>query len=147
MSDKGERLSSFDVMEKYIERIKALADELLASAFPEGPSWNTETCCLHALSNVFVTPKEVIVTADLPNIELETLNVKAVNENLIEITAKLKKKVQFNDLGIHHRLGEFSFLRCQERIHVPVDVEKMKISCEEGILEVRVQRKNILKIE
>jgi len=147
MSDKLEKPSRFNAMEKRIEKIEALAAELLASAFPEGPSWNTKTCCLHALSNVSVTPREVIVTADLPNIEPESLNVEAVNENLIEITAKLKKKVRFNDLGIYHRQGEFSFLRCQGRTHVAIDAEKMKISCEEGILEVRFQRKNIHKIE
>jgi hypothetical protein len=69
MSEKREKSSTFDAMEKYLEEIEALAKEVMASAFPEGPSWNTETCCLHALSNVFITPREVIITADLPNIE------------------------------------------------------------------------------
>ncbi|MCW4015975.1 MAG: Hsp20/alpha crystallin family protein [Candidatus Bathyarchaeota archaeon] len=147
MSDKRKTLSSFDEMEKYIEEIEALANELVASAFPEGPSWNTETCCLHALSNVFITPREVIVTADLPNIEPETVKVEAVDENLIEITAKMKKKVRFADLGVCHRQGEFSFLRCKGRINVAIDAENMTISCEEGILEVRFPRKKMHKIE
>jgi len=147
MSEKQEKISTFDAMEKYLEEIEILANEVMASAFPEGPTWNTETCCLHALSNVFITSREVIVTADLPNIEPETVKVEAVNENLIEITAKMKKKVRFADLGICHRQGEFSFLRCQGRIHVAIDSEKMKISCKEGILEVRFPRKNIHKIE
>ncbi len=141
MSEKREKLSTFDMMEKYLEEIEALADEFMASAFSEGPSWNTETCCLQALSNVFITSREVIVTADLPNIEPETVKVEAVDENLIEITAKMKKKVRFADLGIYHRQGEFSFLRCQGRVHVAFDAEKMKISCKGGILEVRFPRK------
>ena len=141
MSEKREKPSTFDMMEKYLEEIEALADELMASAFPEGPSWNTETCCLQALSNVFITSREVIVTADLPNIEPETVKVEAVDENLIEITAKMKKKVRFADLGIYHRQGEFSFLRCQGRVHVAFDAEKMKISCKGGILEGRFPRK------
>jgi HSP20 family molecular chaperone IbpA len=147
MSEKQEKLSTVDAMEKYLEEIRALADELMASAFPEGPSWNTETCCLHALSNVLITPREVIVTADLPNIEPETVKIEAVDDNLIEITAKMKKKVRFTDLGIYHRQGEFSSLRCQSRIHVAFDPEKMKISCKGGILEVRFPRKNIHEIE
>ena len=142
MSEKREKSSSFDAMEKYLEEIEALAEEVMACAFPEGPSWNTKTCCLYALSNVFITPREVIVTADLPNIEPETVKVETVAENIIEITAKMKKKVRFADFGIYHRQGEFSFLRCQGRIDVAVDAEKMKISCEEGILEVRFPRKN-----
>jgi len=141
MSEKREKLSTFDMMEKYLEEIEALADEFMASAFSEGPSWNTETCCLQALSNVFITSREVIVTADLPNIEPETVKVEAVDENLIEITAKMKKKMRFADLGIYHRQGEFSFLRCQGRVHVAFDAEKMKISCKGGILEVRFPRK------
>jgi len=143
MSKKRERSSSFDAMEKYLEEIEALAEEVMASMFPEGPSWNTETCCLQALSNIFITPREVIVTADLPNIEPETVKVEAVNENVIEITAKMKKKVRFEDLGICHRKGEFSLLRCQGRVHV----EKMEISHEGGILEVRFPRKKMHQIE
>ena len=143
MSEKQKKSSTFDAMEKYLEEIEALAEEVMASAFPKGPSWNTETCCLHALSNVFITPREVIVTADLPNIEPETIKVEAVNENLIEITAKMKKKVRFEDLGICHRKGEFSFLRCQGRLHVAIDAEKMEISHEGGILEVRLPRKKV----
>jgi HSP20 family molecular chaperone IbpA len=141
MSEKQRKRSIFDVMNEYMEEFEAIADEFMESAFPEGPSWNTETCCLQALSNVSITPREVIVTADMPNIETETVKVEAVDENTIEITAKMKKKVRFADLGIYHRQGEFSFLRCQGRVHVAFDAEKMKISCKGGILEVRFPRK------
>jgi HSP20 family molecular chaperone IbpA len=141
MSEKQRKHSIFDVMNKYMEEFETLADELMESTFPEGPSWNTETCCLQALSNVSITSREVIVTADLPNIEPETVKVEAVDENLIEITAKMRKKVRFADLGIYHRQGEFSSLRCQDHIHVAFDAEKMKISWKGGILEVRFPRK------
>ncbi len=147
MSKKQRKRSIFDTMNKYMEEFKTLADELVESTFSEGPSWNTETCCLQALSNVFITPREVIVTADLPNIDPETVKVEAIDENLIEITAKMKKKVRFADLGIYHRQGEFSSLRCQGRVHVAIDAEKMKISCKGGILEVRFPRKKRYKIK
>lgn len=140
MFDKGEKFSNFEEMKKYINEIESLANELLKSTFPEGPSWNTETCCLFALSNVFVTSKEVILTADLPNIEPETLMVVIKSPNLIEITAKLKKRIRFDDFGILHRHGEFSFLHCEGRVNVGIDTEKMKISCKEGFLEVRIPR-------
>ena len=128
-------------MGEYTDEFYAFADELIEPAFPEGPSWNTETCCLQALSNVFVTSREVIVTADLPNIEPETLKVEAPDETLIDITAKLKTQVRFADLGIGHRQGEFSFLHCQDRSQVAFDAEKMKISFTGGIIEVRFPRK------
>jgi HSP20 family molecular chaperone IbpA len=141
MSEKQRKRSIFDMMNQYMEEFETLADELIESAFPEGPSWNTETCCLQALSNVSITSREVIVTADMPNIEPETVKVEEVDENLIEITAKMRKKVRFADLGVYHRQGEFSSLRCQDHIHIAFDAEKMKISYKGGILEVRFPRK------
>ena len=145
--ERPKKGSSFEEMEEYLQKIEELAQEVMESAFPEGPSWNTETCCLHALSNVFLTPREVIVTADLPYIEPESVQVKALDENHIEIVAKMKKKVNFNDLGICHRKGEFSFLRCQGRLQVAIDADKMQISCEDGMLEVRFPRKNREQLE
>jgi HSP20 family molecular chaperone IbpA len=142
MSEKLRKRSIFDVMGEYVEAFDALADELLEATSPEGPSWNTETCCLQALSNVFVTTREVVVTADMPNIEPETVKVETVDETLIQITAKMKKKVRFADLGICHRQGEFSTLRCQDRIQVAFDSEKMKIAFTGGIIEVRFSRKS-----
>ena len=124
VSEKRKKRSTFDEGEKYLEEIEAVTNERMQPSVPEGPSWNTETCCLYALSNVFITPREVIVTADLPNVEPETVKIEAVDENLIEITAKMKKKVRFADLGIYHRQGEFSFLRCQGRVDVAVDAKK-----------------------
>lgn len=145
MSEKKKKSSIFDIMNEYMEEFENFADEIMASAFSEGPSWNTENCCLQALSNVFITPREVIVTADLPNIKPETVKVEALDENTVKITAKMKKKVLFADLGIYHRQGEFSYLSCQDRVHVTFDAEKMKISWKGGILEVRFPRKRNTK--
>ena len=145
--ERRKKGSSFEEMEEYLQKIEELAQEVMATAFPEGPSWNTETCCLHALSNIFITPREVIVTADLPYIEPETVQVNALDQNHIEIIAKMKKKVNFNDLGICHRQGEFSFLRCQGKLQVAIIADKMQISCEDGILEVRFPRKNRQQLE
>ena len=145
--ERSKKGSSYEEMEEYLEKIEELAQEVMAAAFPEGPSWNTETCCLHALSNVYITPREVIVTADLPTVEPETVKVKALDENHIEITAKMKKKVNFKELGICHRQGEFSFLRCQGRLQVAIIPDKMQITCEDGILEVRFPRKNREQLE
>jgi len=134
-------------MSEYMEEFESLADEFMRSIFPERPSWNTESCCLEPLCNVFVTPDEVVVTADLPNTEPETVKVEAVGENLLEIAAKMKSKLRFDDFGITHREGEFSSLRCQTRIPVPVDTKRMKISFKRGILEIRIPRKRGYEIK
>ena len=132
--------SNLEKLEEYLEELEQLSNDSIESLY-EGPSWDTETCCLQALSNIFITPKEVIITADLPYIDNKTIEVVATGEKTLEIKAKMKKKVQFSDLGILHRKGEFSFLRCQSEIAVAFDSDNMKISCKEGILEVRLPRK------
>lgn len=147
MYERRRKRSIFDLMSEYMEEFESLADELMGLAFPERPSWNTESCCLEPLCNVFVTPDEVVVTADLPNTEPETVKVEAVSEDLIEIAAKMKRKMRFDDFGITHREGEFSWLRCQTRIPVPVDTKRMKISLKRGILEIRLPRKRGYEIK
>jgi HSP20 family molecular chaperone IbpA len=145
--EKRRKRSIFDLMSEYMEEFESLADELMESAFPEHLSWNTESCCLEPLCNVFVTPSEVVVTADLPNTEPKAVRVETVSENLIEIAAKMKRKMRFDDFGITHREGEFSSLRCQTRIPVPVNTKRMQISFKRGILEIRFPRKRGYEIK
>jgi HSP20 family molecular chaperone IbpA len=147
MHERRRKRSIFGIMSEYMEEFKALADELMESTFAERPSWNTESCCLEPLCNVFVTPDEVVITADLPNAEHESVKVEALSEDLIEITAKMKRKMRFDDFGITHREGEFSSLRCQPRIPVSVDTKRMKISFKHGILEIRFPRKRGYEIK
>lgn len=135
------RRSVFELMGEYMEDLEDMAEELVESAVVERPSWDVRSACLEPLCNVFVAVDEVVVTADLPYAEPETVKVEAVSEDLIEIGARMKQKLRFDDFGITHRKGEFSSFRCQARIPVPVDMERMKIYFKRGILEVHLPRK------
>lgn len=145
MSAIQRRHSIFDIISKYIEEFETLADEFVESTIAERPGWDTESCCLKPLCNVFVTPEHVLVTADLPNSEQGSVKVEALDANIIEITSKMKRKMRFEDFGITHREGEFASLRCRTRIPVQVDTKQMKISFKRGILEVRLPRKRAPK--
>jgi HSP20 family molecular chaperone IbpA len=147
MHEKRRRRSIFDLMTEYMKAFETVADELMDSTFAEHPSWNTESCCLEPLCNVFIAHDEVVITADLPNAENESVKVEALSEDLIEITAEMKTKIRFDDFGITHREGEFSSLRCQPRIPVPIDIKRMKISFKHGILEIRFPRKRAYEIK
>jgi len=138
---KRRKRSLFDLMVEYMEDFKMWAEERIGSAIVERPSWNTRACCLEPLCNVFVTVDEVVVTADLPNTNPESVKVKATGEDLIDIRAGMKRKLRFDDFGITHRRGEFSSFRCQVRIPVPVDTKQMQIGFKRGILEIRLPRK------
>ena len=141
--------SIFEIMSQYMENLEALADEMLESASPEQPSWDTQSCCLEPLCNIFVTIDEVVVTADLPYAQPETVEVKAMDENVIEISAEMRRNVRFDDFGISHRKGEFSAFRSRVPIPVPVETERMKVSFKRGILEIHLPRKkgHRIKIE
>ena len=146
MSTRRRRRSIFEIMREHVEELETFADELIESALMERPSWDLQSCCLEPLCSVFVSTDEVVVTADLPNIDPKNIKVEAVGEDLIEITAKMKRKLHFEDFGITHRQGEFSAFRCQTRIPVPVKIKQMKTQSKRGILEVHLPRKKGYKI-
>lgn len=146
MSTRRRRRSIFEIIREHVEDLEAAADELMESVFLERPSWDIQSCCLEPLCNVFVSVDEVVVTADLPNIDPQNIRVEAVGRDLIEITAKMRRKLYFEDFGITHRQGEFSAFRCQTRIPVPVDTRRMKTQFKRGILEVHLPRKKGYRI-
>jgi HSP20 family protein len=146
VSTRRRKRSIFEIIREHVEDLETFAGELIESTLGEHPSWDLQSCCLEPLCSVFVSVDEVIVTADLPNIDPKDIKVEAVGKDLIEITAKMKKKLHFEDFGITHRQGEFSAFRCQTSIPVPVNVKQMKTQFKHGILEVHLPRKKGYRI-
>jgi len=105
------------------------------------PSWDIKLCCIEALCNVSASADEVVVTADLPNTDPETVKVEQIDKNTLEIKAEMKRKISFNELGITHRQGEFRYFRCLVPVPMSVDVKRMKKEFKRGILEVHLPRK------
>jgi len=138
------RRSIFDVLSEYMEKMEELAEELLP--IPR-PSWNVEAHTIQPLCNVFVTPNQVIVTADLPFSDPDSVKVEPIDEKTLEITAKMKRRICCEELGIIHQKGEFSAFNCQTHIPVPVDMKKRNVKFKKGILEVRLPRKKGYKIK
>lgn len=147
MSEKRRKRSIFDLIRDYIEDIEVHAEENMEPSFIERPTWNVESCCLEPLCSVFVTPDEVIVTADLPNINEETIEVNPVSADALEIRAEMKRKIRFDEFGITHRKGEFQFFRCQTSIPAPVNMEQMRREFKHGILEIHLPRKKGYRIK
>jgi HSP20 family molecular chaperone IbpA len=86
------------------------------------------------------------VTVDLPYSEENTVQVKPISKDTIEISAKMKRKVSFDDFGITHYKGEFQKLHCQTRIPVPVYMDRMEVRFKKGILEIHLPRKHEYEI-
>ncbi len=131
--------SIFDVLDDYFENLEE-EFEKWRETLTERPSWDQKACAMEPLRDVQVTPKEVVVTADLPLTKEDTIQVKPVSKNIIEISATMKRKIRLDDFGITHYKGEFQELHCQTRIPVPVRMDKMEIRFKKGMLEVRLPR-------
>jgi hypothetical protein len=61
---------------------------------------------------------EVIATVDLPYTEEDTTRIEPIDKNTLEVSARMKRKIRFEELGITHYKGEFQTLHCQIRIPV-----------------------------
>jgi len=143
---KRRRRSLFDLISDYVEDFELLSEEM-ERGFTERPSWDTKSCCIEPLCSVFIATDEVVVTADLPNTDSEKIEVKQVDKDTLEIRAEMKRKVSFEEFGITHRKGEFSFFRCQTYIPVAVDAKRMKTQFKRCILEVHLPRKKGVRIK
>jgi HSP20 family protein len=141
--NKKKKQSIYDMIREYLDEAEKLKEGIPSI---ERPSWNLKACTLEPLSSIFVTPKEVIITADLPYVEPNSVKVESINSDRLEITAEMKQKVKSKQLGIAHHEGEFSSFSCQTRIPVPVDTTHMETSFKRGVLEIRIPRKRSYKI-
>lgn len=137
------RRSIFDRIREYLDEFERAAEEAFSAL--EQPSWDIESKCLRPLFNISVTSREVVVTADLPYADPKTLRIESLDDQ-IEITAKMKVKLRFEDFGVSHRQGEFSSFHCRIPLPVPVDASRARASFKKGILEVRLPRRRGYRI-
>jgi len=123
-----------------MEEIENLADEMFERLM-ERPSWDVTSQSLEPLCDILVSSDKVIVTADLPKVDPESIRISGISDDLIEINAKMKVKVNFEDLGVTHRRGEFTCFSCRVPLPVPVDISRAKARFRKGILEIILPRK------
>jgi len=140
MAIKERKRTFFDLVDRYFEDMEQEFARWRETLL-ERPSWDSKLSAMEPLKDVRVTPTEVVVTADLPLTEKSTLQVKPVDEETLEISAKMKKKMSFKELGMTHYKGEIQKFHCHTRIPVPVDMDKMRVGFKKGLLEIHLPRK------
>jgi HSP20 family molecular chaperone IbpA len=128
------------MIDEYFEDMEKWADQV-RETLSEKPCWDLKTCAIEPLREITVTATEVIVTVDLPYARKETVEVKAVDPNSLEIFAEMKKKIRLTELGVTHRKGIIQRFHGWIRIPVIVNMDKMKIQHKKGILEIKLPRK------
>lgn len=149
MSEKKKDL--FDHIMDYISEFESRFDETFYSIIRplriSKPSWDPDRCCLVPLVEVQENPEEIIVTADLPYVDKENIDIKAT-ETSLDIDAKMRNAVRFERWGTVQR--EVSFNCYHKSIKLPsrVDPEKAKAEFRGGILSISLPKKiNKQKIE
>lgn len=123
-----------EIVDEYLRRVE------FAFERPFTSSWNEIGSCMEPLYSVFVGGDEVVLTIDLPYVDHDSVKIRVVAEDTIDVSADTTKPISFKDLGMRHRGGEFKCYHA--RIHVPVPVNEPGITTKlkRGILEVRMPR-------
>jgi HSP20 family molecular chaperone IbpA len=134
------RRSISNTIDDYFEDLDEWAEQFDETLMHQ-PSWNVKTCAMEPLHDITVSAAEVVVTVDLPYTKRNTVQVKPLDNNSLEIVAKMRRKISLNELGITHHKGEIHKFHCHMRIPVSVNMEKMAVHYKKGLLELRVPRK------
>ena len=134
------RRSISDIVDEYFEDVEEWA-ERIRETLVENPSWNLRNCSIEPLREITITPTEVLVTVDMPFTSKTAARVTAIGSNAIEISAKMKRIIKLDDLGVMHCKGDFQKYHCHLRIPVPVTRKKMTVNYKKGMLERHLPRK------
>lgn len=110
------------------------------------PSWDIDRRCLDPLVQIREMEDEVIVTADLPCVDKEDIDV-SVEENSLKIRAKTKQDLQFERWGGIHRRVRFNSFRKNIKLPSQVDPDEAEAEFKKGVLKVRLKKKEGKQIE
>ncbi|MGQ9719922.1 MAG: Hsp20/alpha crystallin family protein [Candidatus Jordarchaeum sp.] len=141
MSEKKKSL--FDQFMDYVDEFEKRFDETFYSMLrpfrTTRPSWDPDKLCLVPLVEVQEYPEEVVVTADLPYVDKENIDVNAT-ETSLDIDAKMRTAIRFERWGTIQR--EISFNCYHKSIKLPsrVDPEKAKAEFKGGILRITLPK-------
>jgi HSP20 family molecular chaperone IbpA len=130
-----------DLVDSYFEGLERELERWRETFF-EKPCWNLKEGTMEPLKDMEVTSTEVVVTMDLPLTVESSLQVKPLDEETLEISAKMKRIVHVREFGVTHHKGEFQRFHCHTRVPVPVKMDDMKIKFKKGLLEIHIPRKH-----
>jgi len=128
-------------------RLDRLFDQFLTD--PWGRSWVSEFVGNGQGERAFLpsveikeTETQVIVRAELPGVDAKDVQVELVDNVLALSGSRLQERSEKED---ESTVSEFRFGSFRREIALPADVEpeKVKASCEKGILTVEMQKSRV----
>jgi HSP20 family molecular chaperone IbpA len=102
--------------------------------------WDEISRSIEPLSSLMVGAEEITITVDLPLVDDKQVKVQVHGVDTVEVYARTRRTVRFDDLGIKHRSGEFTCYHTMMELPEPVDATKVIHCLKRGILEIRLPK-------
>ena len=123
-----------EAVDEYLRRAEYAVERVFTSG------WNEAAQSIEPLYNIAVGSSEVILTIDLPYVNLNEVTLKVPTDHTVEVSASTKRRITFAEMGVRHRGGEFKRYHARIRIPVPVAESGMTSIFKRGVLEIHLQR-------
>ncbi len=135
-------------MRELRRRLRKALEEVSRSLEREIPAFG-ET--MRPLVDVYETPEEIVVVAELPGVRKEDISVEAT-EDTLEIKADVRREEEVKEEAYHRRERYYKSFYRRLRLPAPVRPEGAKATYKDGILTVRlpkavVEKKHKVQIE
>jgi HSP20 family protein len=134
-----ERKSMVDRMRDFFDEFERDIFEAFGEMSEEHCSWDPEELCLEPLTNVIETDQEIIITADLPYVTSDNIDLH-VSENMLHLEATLDQAVKYSQWTLQRQI-EFQKFRKHLKLPPNVESDKINASFKNGILEIRIPKK------
>ena len=134
-----ERKRFFDRVRDFFEDIEKDVFEAFGGVFEDKCSWDPEQCCLEPLTNIIETEQEFIITADLPFVKREDIELN-VTDDMLDLDAKLDKPVKFAQWGTIQRGTEFCSFHKHIKLTSNLESDKVSATFKRGILKITIPK-------
>ncbi|MFX1449506.1 MAG: Hsp20/alpha crystallin family protein [Promethearchaeota archaeon] len=128
------RRTIFDVYDDFFENMERRFRDLF-SLHSLTPSWDDELCCLQPLIDYKITKDEIILTADLPNVDKSNIEINATDDS-IEIEAKMNSEIKFEKWGTKSFQKTFQYFHKSLKLPVKINTDDIKANFKKGILQI-----------
>lgn len=136
----SEKKRFVDRMRDFFADIEKDIFDAIGEMFEERCTWDPDECCLEPLTNYIETENEIIVTADLPYVKKDEIDIH-VTDDMLDLQAKLDQTVNFSQWGTVQRRVEFSKFHKHIKLPSGVDSDNISATFKSGILEIRLPKK------
>ena len=90
--------------------------------------------------DIMETDSELVITSDMPGLSKDDIQIK-VSEDAIEVSSEVKKEEKEEEKGYIRRERVYRKFYRKLPLPVSVDAEKAKATYKNGVLEVRLPKK------